>query len=134
MLLLPKAMIALYLTANLRVFSWANKDCSIDLTDDTKLIFKQEKKMKDLQYAIYNVINIVKIGENYRTIVHLMIKAHNLHYRLAPGCHKIGLSDISIYRDIFNRDHCIEGRNLSDDISKLSSCSLTIVILLRMCI
>jgi hypothetical protein len=36
--------------------------------------------MKDLQYAIYNVINIVKIGENYRTIVHLMIKAHNLQF------------------------------------------------------
>jgi hypothetical protein len=34
--------------------------------------------------------------------------------------------DILIYRDIFNRDYCIEGRNLSDDISKLSSCSLTI--------
>ena len=34
--------------------------------------------------------------------------------------------DILIYRDIFNRDYCIEGRNLSDDISKLSSCSMTI--------
>jgi hypothetical protein len=42
--------------------------------------------------------------------------------------------DILIYRDIFNRDYCIESRNLSDDISKLSSCSMTIVILLRMCI
>jgi hypothetical protein len=41
--------------------------------------------------------------------------------------------DILIYRDIFIRDYRIEGRNLSDDISKLSSCSLTIVILLRMC-
>jgi hypothetical protein len=27
--------------------------------------------------------------------------------------------DILIYRDIFNCDYCIEGRNLSDDISKL---------------
>ena len=42
--------------------------------------------------------------------------------------------DILIYRDIFNRDYRIEGRNLSDDISELSSCSLTIVILLRLCI
>jgi hypothetical protein len=42
--------------------------------------------------------------------------------------------DILIYHDIFNRDYRIEGRNLSDDISKLSSCSMTIVILLRMCI
>ena len=41
--------------------------------------------------------------------------------------------DILIYRDIFNRDYRIEGRNLSNDISKLSLCSLTIVILLRMC-
>ena len=41
--------------------------------------------------------------------------------------------DILIYRDIFNRDYRIEGRNLSDDISKLSSWSKTIVILLRMC-
>ena len=39
--------------------------------------------------------------------------------------------DILIYRDIFNRDYRIEGRNLSDDISKLSLCSLNIVILLR---
>jgi hypothetical protein len=29
--------------------------------------------------------------------------------------------DILIYRDIFIRDYRIEGRNLSDDISKLSS-------------
>ena len=42
----------------------------------------------------------------------------------------LGLGDISIYRDIFIRDYRIEGTNLSDDISKLSSCSLTIVILL----
>ena len=41
--------------------------------------------------------------------------------------------DILIYRDIFNCDYRIEGRNLSDDISKLSSWSKTIVILLRMC-
>jgi hypothetical protein len=41
--------------------------------------------------------------------------------------------DILIYRDIFNRDYRIEGRNLSDDISKLSSWLKTIVILLRMC-
>jgi hypothetical protein len=41
--------------------------------------------------------------------------------------------DILIYRDIFNRDYRIEGRNLSNDISKLSSCLMTIVILLRMC-
>jgi hypothetical protein len=46
----------------------------------------------------------------------------------------LGLGDILIYRDIFNRDYRIEGRNLSDDISKLSSCSMTIVILLHMCI
>jgi hypothetical protein len=45
----------------------------------------------------------------------------------------LGLGDILIYRDIFNRDYRIEGRNLSDDISKLSSWSKTIVILLRMC-
>ena len=42
--------------------------------------------------------------------------------------------DILIYRDIFNHDYRIEGRNLSDDISKLSSCSMTIMILLHMCI
>ena len=46
----------------------------------------------------------------------------------------LGLGDILIYRDIFNRAYRIEGRNLNDDISKLSSCSMTIVILLRMCI
>ena len=32
--------------------------------------------------------------------------------------------DILIYRDIFNRDYRIEGRNLSDDIWKLLSCML----------
>ena len=42
--------------------------------------------------------------------------------------------NILIYRDIFNRDYCIEGRNLIDDISKLSSCLMSIVILLHMCI
>jgi hypothetical protein len=46
----------------------------------------------------------------------------------------LGLGDILIYRDIFNRAYRIEGRNLNDDISKLSSCSMTIVILLRKCI
>ena len=45
----------------------------------------------------------------------------------------VGLGDILIYRNIFNRDYRIEGRNLSDDISKLSSWSKTIVILLRIC-
>ena len=39
--------------------------------------------------------------------------------------------DILIYRDISNRDYRIEAKNLSDDLSKLSSCSMTIVILLR---
>ena len=29
--------------------------------------------------------------------------------------------DILIYRDVFNRDYRIKGRNLSNDISKLSS-------------
>ena len=43
----------------------------------------------------------------------------------------VGLGDISIYRDISNRDYRIEAKNLSDDLSKLSSCSMTIVILLR---
>jgi hypothetical protein len=47
---------------------------------------------------------------------------------------RLGLGDILIYRDIFNYDYRIEGRNLNDDISKLSSCSMIIVILLRMCI
>ena len=43
--------------------------------------------------------------------------------------------DILIYRDISNRDYRIQAKNLSDDLSKLSSCSMTIVILLRnMCI
>ena len=38
---------------------------------------------------------------------------------------------ILIYRDISNRDYRIEAKNLSDDLSKLSSCSMTIVILFR---
>ena len=38
--------------------------------------------------------------------------------------------DILINRDISNRDYHIEAKNLSDDLSKLSSCSETIVILL----
>jgi hypothetical protein len=32
--------------------------------------------------------------------------------------------EILIYRNIFNCDNCIEGRNLSDDVSKLLSCSV----------
>ena len=39
--------------------------------------------------------------------------------------------DVLIYSGISNRDYRIEAKNLSDDLSKLSSCSLTIVILLR---
>ena len=39
--------------------------------------------------------------------------------------------DILIYRDISNRDYRIEAKNLSDILSKLSSCSMAIVILLR---
>ena len=42
----------------------------------------------------------------------------------------VGLGDILINRDISNRDYRIEAKNLSDDLSKLSSCSMTIVILL----
>ena len=38
--------------------------------------------------------------------------------------------DILINRDISNRDYRIEAKNLSDDLSKLSSCSMNIVILL----
>ena len=39
--------------------------------------------------------------------------------------------DILIYRDISNCDYRIEAKNLSDDLSKLSSCSMIIMILLR---
>ena len=39
--------------------------------------------------------------------------------------------DILIYHNISNCDYRIEAKNLSDDLSKLSSCSITIVILLR---
>ena len=39
--------------------------------------------------------------------------------------------DILIYHDISKRDYRIEAKNLSDDLSKLSSCSMTIVILHR---
>ena len=43
--------------------------------------------------------------------------------------------DILINRDISNRGYPIEAKNLSDDLSKLSSCSMNIVILLgNMCI
>ena len=38
--------------------------------------------------------------------------------------------DIFIYRDICSRDYRIKGKNLSDDLSKLSSCSMTILVLL----
>ena len=38
--------------------------------------------------------------------------------------------DILINRDISNCDYRIEAKNLSDDLSKLSSCSMNIVILL----
>jgi hypothetical protein len=47
---------------------------------------------------------------------------------------KIGLGDILIHRDIFNHDYRMEGRNLSDDISKISLWFKTIVILPSMCI
>ena len=43
----------------------------------------------------------------------------------------IGLGDILIYRHIFNCNYPVEGKNLSDDLSKLSSCSMSIVTLLR---
>ena len=36
--------------------------------------------------------------------------------------------DILINSDISNRDYRIEAKNLSDDLSKLSSCSMNIVI------
>jgi hypothetical protein len=62
------------------------------------------------------------------------IRYNNIVARVSFVSRGLGLGDILIYRDIFNRDYRIEGRNLSDDISKLSSCSMTIVILLRMCI
>ena len=39
--------------------------------------------------------------------------------------------DILIHCNISNRDYRIEAKNLRDDLSKLSSCSMTIVILLR---
>ena len=57
------------------------------------------------------------------------------HYPVCSYSSRVGrYFDILIYRDIFNDDYRIEGRNLSNDISKLSSCSMTIVILLHMCI
>ena len=57
------------------------------------------------------------------------------NWQLHKICHtwlRVGrYFDILIYRDISNRDYRIEAKNLSDDLSKLSSCSMTIVILLR---
>ena len=51
------------------------------------------------------------------------------------GCYTSISSGISIrvgrYFDLSR--YFIEGRNLSDDISKLLSCSMTIMILIRMC-
>ena len=44
------------------------------------------------------------------------------------------LKSIGLITEFGIRDYRIEGRNLSDDISKLSSSSMSIVILLRMCI
>ena len=58
------------------------------------------------------------------------LNLESLNFKL-PEVTRVGrYFDILIYRDIFNRHYCIEGRNLSDDISKLSSCSITIAILL----
>jgi hypothetical protein len=65
----------------------------------------------------------------------MMVIHHMVHNKLVRIACRVGrYFDIFIYRDIFNHDYRIERRNLSDDISKLSSCSMTIVILLHMCI
>jgi hypothetical protein len=62
----------------------------------------------------------------------LKIDLFNTQYKVVA---RVGrYFDILMYRNIFNRDYRIEGRNLSNDISKLSSCLMSTVILLHMCI